>query len=219
MSTVVIEDKTRIPRQVVDLTSFRRWARSDQFPQRGRFSFLRGELWVDMSPEELYNHNQVKGEISIVVGALVKKLRLGRFFHDRTLLSNVRAGLSTEPDGLFFTWKALKSGRIRLVRGSKGYMELEGTPDMVLEVVSTNSVRKDTIRLRELYWKAGIPEYWLVDARGEELSFDILRRARSGYVSSPNRAGRQHSPVYRKSFKLTQKLDKLGFPEYTLSVR
>jgi Uma2 family endonuclease len=37
---------------------------------------------------------------------------------------------------------------------------------MVLEVVSASSVEPDTQTLRELYWAAGIKEYWLVDARG-----------------------------------------------------
>jgi Uma2 family endonuclease len=37
-------------------------------------------------------------------------------------------------------------------------MELEGTPDWVLEVVSQSSVAKDTKWLRESYHKAGIPE-------------------------------------------------------------
>jgi Uma2 family endonuclease len=219
MSAAVLEGPAQIPKEVVDLSSFRRWARSSHFPRRGRFSFLDGKLWVDMSPEELYSHNQAKGEISIVVGALVKKLRLGRFFHDRTLLSHVRAGLSTEPDGVFLSWDAWESRRIRLVRGSEGYMELKGTPDMTLEVVSKSSVRKDTVVLRRLYWQAGIPEYWLVDARGEKPSFEILRCARSGYVESPRRSGWQRSSVFGKSFKLSRSLDKLGYPEYTLSVR
>jgi hypothetical protein len=33
--------------------------------------------------------------------------------------------------------------------------------------VSPSSVQKDTVVLRELYWKAGIPEYWL--SRSAEL--------------------------------------------------
>jgi len=52
-------------------------------------------------------------------------------------------------------------------------LELEGTPDMVLEVVSASSVVKDTETLLQLYWQAGIPEYWLVDARGEALEFTV----------------------------------------------
>ena len=55
-----------------------------------------------------------------------------------------------------------------------GYVELDGSPDMVLEVVSDSSVEKDIDVLMDLYWKAGIREYWLVDARGERIEFKIL---------------------------------------------
>ena len=44
---------------------------------------------------------------------------------------------------------------------------------MVLEVVSNSSVRQDTQELVEDYFWAGIPEYWLVDARGETPVFEI----------------------------------------------
>ena len=54
-------------------------------------------------------------------------------------------------------------------------MRLEGSPDLVIEVVSDGSVRKDMVRLRDQYWQAGIQEYWLIDVRGEHLLFDILR--------------------------------------------
>jgi hypothetical protein len=47
MSPIVIEETVRILDRIVDLDSFRRWARSDEFPERGRFSFLDGELWID----------------------------------------------------------------------------------------------------------------------------------------------------------------------------
>lgn len=84
------------------------------------------------------------------------------------LFSNEEANLTGQPDGIFVSTLGLQTGRVRFV-GSMGgdYVELEGTPDMVLEIVSTSSVVKDYKRLRELYWRAGIPEYWIVDARPE----------------------------------------------------
>src|SRR3954466_304636 len=137
---VVVNGEAHIPAEVVDLASFRLWARSDRFPQRGRFSYLGGEVWADLSLEQLFSHNQVKGEFAIVLGAFVKSARTGLFFHDRTFLSNPEADLSTEPDGLFFSWDSLDGGRVRMVQGAEeGYVEVEGTPDMVLEVVSRSS--------------------------------------------------------------------------------
>jgi len=62
-TTLVVErDSVTIPAWVDDLDSFRRWARSDEFPESGRICFLNGEVWVDMSKEQAFWHNQVKSE-------------------------------------------------------------------------------------------------------------------------------------------------------------
>jgi len=219
MSAIVLGEKIRIPDFIDDLESFRCWARSGDFPKQGRFSHLNGELWVDVMPEQLLTHNQVKGEFAIVLGGMMKTDRLGRYFHDRTLLTNAEAGLSTEPDGTFVSYASLTRNRLRLIEADEGFLELEGTPDMMLEVVSSTSVEKDTLVLRGLYWQADIPEYWLVDARGDRLRFDILRRQPDGYVSTRKQRGWLKSAVFGKSFRLSSRPDELGHPEYTLSVQ
>lgn len=89
---------------------------------------------------------------------------------------------------------------------------------MVLEIVSDSSVEKDNAILRELYWKAGIQEYWLVDARGEELRFEILLHAPNEYVATASDTGWNRSEVFDKSFRLTRKSDELGHPEITLEM-
>jgi hypothetical protein len=70
-----------------------------------------------------------------------------------------------------------------------------------------------------LYFRAGIPEYWLVDVRGKRLRFDILRIGRWKYTATRKQAGWVPSTVFGKSFKLTRGTDELGYPEFTLSVR
>jgi Uma2 family endonuclease len=220
MSTVVIKERTRIPGWVNDLNSFHRWALSSKFPKRGWISYLQGEIWVDMSPEEFLTHNQVKGEYAVVLGGLARRDRLGRFCHDRMLLVNVAADLSTEPDGMFISNKSRLAKRVRLVRSkNKGYMEVRGAPDMVLEVVSRTSEKKDTEVLMDGYWKAAISEYWLVDARGGKATFNIYQREAERYVPVRQQAGWQKSAVFGKSFKLTVEKDEFGEPEYTLPLR
>src|SRR5262249_37330292 len=98
-------------------------------------------------------------------------------------------------------------------------LEVEGAPDMVLEVVSATSVRKDTVELRTLYWAAGIPEYWLVNPLGETLEFDILRRTARGDVPVRKQAGWVKSGVFGKSFRLTRSVDATGLAGYPLEVR
>ena len=43
---------------------------------------------------------------------------------------------------------------------------VEGTPDIVIEILSTNRSR-DLVRKRQVYAEAGIPEYWLLDQRDQ----------------------------------------------------
>jgi Uma2 family endonuclease len=221
MATVVVDcDAVHIPAWVVDLDSFRRWVHSDEVPEKLRVCFLDGEVWVDMSNEQFFSHNQIKSEFNIVLGGLVKAERLGRYVPDGMLLTNVEANLSAGPDAVFVSRENLTAGRVRLVEGKKGgYVELEGTPDMVLEVMSAGSVKKDTVTLRELYWKAEVLEYWLVDARGEEPEFTILRRGPKDYAPARKQGGWLKSAVFGKSFRLTWQTAEDGNPEYTLGVR
>jgi Uma2 family endonuclease len=186
---------------------------------RGWSSYLNGEIWADLSREELFSHNQVRGAFTLAIGTLLKRTPSGRFVLNGMLLSNEPADLSTEPDGLFFFWDTLKSGRLRLIKGAEGYTELEGTPDMALEIVSRSSVRKDTERLRELYWRGGITEYWLVDVRGAAPQFDILRHTKDGYAATEAQDGWLWSTVFSHGFQLAQQTDPLGHPRYTLLTR
>lgn len=112
------------------------------------------------------------------------------------------------------------ANRIRLVEGAdEGYVELEGTPDMALEIVSDSSVEQDTETLFDLYWKAGISEYWLVDAHGDRLMFEIYRHTPKGYVANRKQSGWVSSQVFGKAFRLTRTFDEQGYPEFTLHVR
>ena len=85
---------------------------------------------------------------------------------------------------------------------------------MVLEIVSRMSLKKDTVVLRESYWQAGIPEYWLVDARGPNPSFEILQHTPDGYVAGTDTGSSAPSKVFNRSFRMTTRIDPLGNPEF-----
>src|SRR5688500_1214187 len=134
MSAIVIAEQARIPAWVKDHASFRKWIHSGDFPERGQFFHLNGELWVDLSMETLA-HNRIKGQIAAVLTLCVELQRLGSFLHDRMVLTNLEVLLSSEPDGMFVADASLRSGRVALEEGDES-LEVMGTPDMVLEVVS-----------------------------------------------------------------------------------
>jgi Uma2 family endonuclease len=211
-----------VPPSAFTLSGFRAWVKADDFPECVRVTFIDGEIYLDMSNEELETHVAVKGEITRVLSTLVRNSKLGKYYGDGVLVTNEAANVSSNPDALFLSWEAIESKRVKLISraGEEGqYTEIEGTPDWVLEVVSASSVRKDTRRLREAYHRAGIPEYWLIDARGQEIVFQVLHRRKNGYAAAPNREGWQRSRVFGQSFRLVREHDRAGMWEYTLETR
>jgi hypothetical protein len=220
MHTFVVDrESITIPAWVSDHDSFRRWVHSDEFPEEGRICFFQDETWVDMSKEQAFSHNQIKNEYSYVLTGLTKR-RGGIFCPDGMFLSNLEVGLSARPDGMYATEQAFADGRVRWIEGEdEGYVELAGSPDMVMEIVSTSSVKKDKITLPPLYWQAQISEYWLVDVRGERQEFDIFRHAAKGYVPARKQGGWVKSSVFEHSFRLVRKRDKRGNPSFSLEVR
>jgi hypothetical protein len=100
VNTIVLyEDRVDIPSGISDLTAFRSWLHSDDFPSTGRICFLNGRVWVDLSKEQVFTHNQVKQAFNLVIGGFVKAERLGRFFPDGVLVTNDDAQLACQPEG------------------------------------------------------------------------------------------------------------------------
>jgi len=211
-TTLVLEDEVEIPLSLRSLADFRQWALSDSFPERGRIDYIAGRIEVDMAPEEFFCHGTLKTEIVGVLHRLVKGRDLGHLVTDRTRISSPEADLSVEPDILFISHEALEAGRVRLVPKATGepgrYVELEGAADLIVEIVSDSSVLKDTRRLPEAYFRAGVREFWLIDARKEPLVFRIHQRGEAGYVpTEPDSEGFQHSLVFGTRFRLDGRRD------------
>src|SRR5581483_952041 len=102
MVIYVDEDyRISVPSGVVDLKSFRRWADSKNFPENGRIWWLKGEVWVDMSKEQVFSHLAIKNEYTYVLTGLVKTGTPGMFLPDGLFLCNVHADIAGNPDGTF----------------------------------------------------------------------------------------------------------------------
>src|SRR5437867_3480172 len=95
---VFVADGIHVPGWVVDLESYRQWARSEEYPKSGWVSFLDGAIFVDPNMEELFTHNQVKGAYAYAIMSLLGSTPSGMYVHDRMLLTHQAANLSTEPD-------------------------------------------------------------------------------------------------------------------------
>jgi Uma2 family endonuclease len=212
-------DIVQVPRAAFEHEGFRRWALSDEFPPGLRATFVEGEILLEMSPEELETHNKVKLAISVEVMRFVQARDLGEVYPDGMLISSSASGLSCEPDLSFVSWRSFERGRVRLVRKAHRkdrYVEVEGGPDLVVEIVSDSSVRKDRDILRSAYQRAGVTEYWLVDARPDPLRFEILLNDGRDFVPSAGLNEPQRSSVLGSAWVLSRAPNRVGRFSYEL---
>ncbi len=222
---IIFEENLRIPEDAFSYEGFQRWVDSRQFPETGRIDYLEGDIEVDMSPEDLFTHSAVKTAIALKLGNLVVESDLGEMFIDRARLRSRFAELSVEPDIVVIFGKSLESGKVRLVpaaarKGPDRFSALEGAADLVVEIVSDSSVGKDTKRLPGLYARAGVPELWVVDARGRDLRFRIHSLQDGSYVTvEPDAEGWVRSPQLGGEFRLVRRRASPSPWRYTLEHR
>lgn len=213
-----------VPPAARKLAGFRDWACSDEFPEGGRIDFLDGMMEVDMSPEDLYTHGAVKTALAARLYQEVVEAELGHLFVDRTRVTCPAAGLSAEPDLVVVLWPALEDGRVKQIpaasKGAGRFVELEGAPDLIVEILSDSSYQKDTQRLPQLYARAGVPELWLVDARGNELSFQLHALHGDSYQPVlPDADGWLTSGVLGRSCRLRRQPSRFSSWRYFLDLQ
>ena len=224
MATIInFQDAFEMPLNLQTLEAFRGWTHGPQFPECGRIDYVEGRIEVDMSPEDLFTHGTPKSDIHAALHRVVRKKKLGHLFVDRTRVASVPADLSAEPDILFVSRESIKSGRVRLIPKATGepdrYVELDGAVDLVVEIVSDSSETKDTKRLPGAYFKAGVREFWLVDVRGEVVTFQIHIRGKAVFeLREEDPDGFRFSEVFDCRFRLDRARDEDGFWEYDLRV-
>ncbi len=223
MVSVLFDERVEIPLGIASLADFRQWAISDSFPDHGRIDYVTGRIEVDMSPEDFFTHGTLKSQVSSRIEQRVNELDLGHTLIADTRVSSIVGDLSAEPDVVVISHTAIDAGRVRLVPKASGmdgrFVEVEGGPDLVVEIVSDSSVEKDSERLPVSYYKAGVLEYWLLDARDEELFFVIYRRGPTSFEPTPsNERGGQHSNVLQCSCTLERSRHRRGHWVYHLQL-
>jgi len=208
-----------VPDAAFDHAGYRAWATSDAYPDGVRTTYLLGEVLIEKGQESLEAHSKVKMAVTLAIGTLVREHDLGEVYPDGALLTNEDAGVSCEPDLTFVSWAAFDEGRVRLMprAGGSDYVELLGSPDLVVEIVSDSSVTKDTKRLRDVYGRAGVREYWLIDARGDAIAFEILSNDDGRFRSAADPHSPQQSHVLGGRWTLTRARNRAGRFSYDLA--
>jgi Uma2 family endonuclease len=216
MPTITFEE-LEIPFEVRTLDGFREWyAALPERAPRIRASFFDGNVTIEVG-QSYDTHEPVITSVSCTLAGLASE-RAGRYFTPSSWITSKQGGFSTEPDGFFALYETLKSGALRF--DPRRPIELIGRPDFVLEVVSESSRRKDLVDAVAGYARAGIPEYWIIDATRKRLVFRVLVLEGAEYVDvEADARGWRASPTWERSFKLRRSTDPAGMPAFRLEVR
>ncbi len=200
------ESVVHVPAWVTDHASFLRWAASDEAPERGKIGYLHGTVWLDNTMEQIF-HNLIKQAVSQDILNWNRQHKLGNYYSDGMSYSNSALEFTTVPDGIFVSHDSLKHGLVSRDKGIRS-TRLEGSPDMVLEVINRSSVSKDLNDLRDLYFEAGVKEYWLIDSRVDQPELLILNRSDSGFVDEVNVDGWSSSQVLQALCRLVVNIER-----------
>ena len=143
-----------------------------------------GEAIIFMSPKEW--HQALANLLSTLITLFAEWLRLGVVRSAPYAMRVIPDGPVREPDLLFIA-------RDHLDRVTAD--GLTGPADLVIEIVSEESLRRDRADKFYEYQEAGIPEYWLFDPRPRRQRADFYQLSASGqYEPVPlDRDGRYHS--------------------------
>lgn len=207
-----------IPLDVDTLDHFRDWVGglAEGSPQ---VHFWQGRVCIETSPQHYRTHAPVVLEINRVLSTLTRERNLGRYYAPPSWITEESCGLSTEPDGFLVLWDTLRANATRI--NPERECEMLGRPDFALEVVSRTSERKDLVDLVDAYARAGVREYWTVDARPTppELMVRVLdaQGKWAHAVAAPE--GWIRSPIFGPQFRLTTAPDRLGQLEVRLEYR
>lgn len=106
-------------------------------------------------------HQRIGSFLEKLLGIYVETKNLGEVFRSPIAVKiNIFAG--REPD-LFF----IKKENLHIVKPTF----VKGAPDLAVEIVSPESVERDTVEKFGEYEKAGVKELWLIDPNERECKF------------------------------------------------
>ncbi len=97
-----------IPASAVTFNGFREWVKSGEFPEKLPVTYLSGDIFLDMSKEELETHHQVKLCVISALANLDREEEAGTIYSSGVLISAEVAQMVNNPDGVYVSQEGLR---------------------------------------------------------------------------------------------------------------
>jgi Uma2 family endonuclease len=141
------------------------------FPNDGkRYELISGDRYVTPAPR--IRHQKISTNLQGFLFDFVKKNNSGIVL--------------TAPTDVIFSDKDVVQPDLLLVSRSRASIitedNIQGAPDLVVEILSESTRRTDEIIKRKLYEKHGVAEYWIIDPEVDTVK--VLRLADHAYTQA-----------------------------------
>ena len=146
----------------------RRWTYEEYYEldDDQRYEIIDGNLLMAPAPDTW--HQDWSRELSMLVVTHVKRHKLGKVFTAPVDVV-LEAENTVQPDIVFIA--TANAGIIQR-------RAIFGTPDLLVELVSPSSVRRDRYEKKDLYARFGAKEYWIGDPANKALEILTLKEGR-----------------------------------------
>lgn len=131
-------------------------------PEDKRYELINGELLMTPSPGP--KHQSVSIEIAFRIKNFAMTNDLGKVFCAPCDVYFDEENV-VQPDILFISKDRL---------GIIGEKNIQGPPNLVIEIISEHSVYRDMVQKKRLYARFSVKEYWIVIPEEEEIEVYVL---------------------------------------------
>ncbi len=141
-----------------------------QLPDDKRYELVEGELYLVPSPTLC--HQRVSRQLEMALWTYVRQNALGEIYYAPcdVVLSEISV---VQPDLLFVSKERL---------GILTEANVQGAPDLVVEILSPSTGQRDLGIKRKLYARHGVREYWIVDPEAQTV--EVLTWTEGGYCTA-----------------------------------
>ena len=143
----------------------KRWTYEDYFKldDDQRYEIINGNLLMAPAPDTW--HQTWVGELYLILHQHLKARTLGRVFVSPVDVV-LDAHNTVQPDLV-----VILSANLGIIQ----HRAVFGTPDLLVELVSPSSVRRDRYDKRDLYARFGVKEYWIGDLANKAMEILTLK--------------------------------------------
>ncbi len=150
-----------------------------------RYEVINGELIMVAAPNTF--HQKISWNLILAIGSFLKKKKIGQAFGAPTnvLLDEKNV---VQPDILFILNEHSEIVKEKYV---------EGTPELMIEILSEGSAYRDLVDKKELYAKFGVKEYWIVDPMKQRVEILENKNGEFELIQQITKTGKVKSKVLK----------------------